>query len=169
MMVDSGLRLFYATIGWPGLPLSRKDADALVRDFKALLTTAQSRAELPAYWLEIIETEGGTHFNILFPASRAIVDGLRSSKIFSLRTPRGKPVLDIRWASAPLKLVNDYLSKEATPQAKRKFGRGIGRRRRGSHQLEGGGDRVRISKALKADCLDAGLIDDWHRSYGRRK
>ncbi len=167
-MLDGGHRLYYAVLGFPGLDFTRKDCEEFSRSLKNLLTTAQRRAGIPRHWVELIEVEGGAHFNIIFPANREIVESLRKSEKFALCTPFGKPILRIERAPTALNLVNVYLAKEATPQAKYALGAAIGKRRDGSHRLEGGGDRVRLSKALKADCSEAGRIEDWKRTYRDR-
>jgi hypothetical protein len=61
-----------------------------------------------------------------------------------------------------------YLAKFASPEAHFAFGRSF-RRARGSHRLEGGGDRVRLSRALERDLLDAGVIRPFCRTYAKRR
>src|ERR1700740_2329029 len=39
----------------------------------------------------------------------------------------------------------------------------------GSHKLEGGGDRVRLSRELERDAVDAGLVGEWQRTNAKRK
>jgi hypothetical protein len=65
-----------------------------------------------------------------------------------------------------LKSLRNYLLKEATPQAVYKTGV---RRNKGSHRLgEGGGDRVRLSKALKDRLLQEGLMLPYRRTNASR-
>jgi len=72
------------------------------------------------------------------------------------------PVLDVDGLS------KNYLVKERAPQAG--FGRtDLGGRIRGSHKIEGGGDRVRLSRELERDAIDAGLIQDWQHTNAKRK
>jgi hypothetical protein len=40
--------------------------------------------------------------------------------------------------------------------------------RKGSYKLPGGGDRVRLSRALKAELLGANLIEQWPKTNARR-
>ena len=39
----------------------------------------------------------------------------------------------------------------------------------GSHKLEGGGDRVRLSRELELDAIQAGLVETWQRTNAKRK
>jgi len=77
-------------------------------------------------------------------------------------------LIDVRPVTNSNGLVRKYLSKERTPQAG--YGREhlLGGRLRGSHRLEGGGDRVRLSRALERDAIEAGYVDAWQHSNARR-
>src|SRR5262249_44920632 len=68
----------------------------------------------------------------------------------------------------PNGLVRKYLAKERTPQAG--YGREhvLGGRIKETHHLDGGGDRVRLSRELERDAIDAGYIDLWRHSNARR-
>ena len=76
--------------------------------------------------------------------------------------------IDVRPVTDSNGLVRKYLSKERTPQA------GYGRehvldgRLKGSHRLEGGGDRVRLSRALERDAIEASYVATWQHSNARR-
>ncbi len=66
------------------------------------------------------------------------------------------------------RLIRRYFTKERTPQAG--YGREhvFGGRLRGSHRLDGGGDRVRLSRDLERDAISAGAVEDWQRTNARR-
>ena len=65
-------------------------------------------------------------------------------------------------------LSKNYLVKERASQAS--FGRtDLGGRIRGSHKIEGGGDRVRLSHELERDAIEAGLVQDWQHTNAKRK
>lgn len=63
--------------------------------------------------------------------------------------------------------VVSYLSKECTPQAWGASGFSV-RREQGSHKLPGGGDRVRLSRTLEAELIEAGRIEKYAKSYSKR-
>ena len=60
-----------------------------------------------------------------------------------------------------------YLAKERTPQAGYRR-RDLGGRISGSHLLPGGGDRVRLSRQLERDAIEAGLVDPWKHTNAKR-
>jgi hypothetical protein len=49
-------------------------------------------------------------------------------------------------------------------ELRRRAIRNLGGRIGGSHRLEGGGDRVRLSRQLERDAIEAGLVDPWKRT-----
>ena len=74
------------------------------------------------------------------------------------------PIIKVAPAPNPEK----YLSKERTPQAGYRRNHLLGDRLNGSHLLPGGGDRVRLSKALERDAIAAGYVQAWKHSNARR-
>jgi hypothetical protein len=44
----------------------------------------------------------------------------------------------------------------------------LGGRIKGSHRLEGGGDRVRLSCELERDAIEAGYVEPWRHTNARR-
>jgi len=44
----------------------------------------------------------------------------------------------------------------------------LGGRLRGSHRLDGGGDRVRLSRDLERDAISAGYVEPWQHTNARR-
>jgi hypothetical protein len=77
-------------------------------------------------------------------------------------------LIDVRRVTDPHGLFK-YLTKERTPQAGYRREHVLGGRINGSHRLEGGGDRVRLSDELKRDAIDAGYVRQWLRTNARRR
>jgi hypothetical protein len=121
----------------------------------------QTKYNLPAYSVTVLETRGGLHAHIAFIGTRDIAGRLQSSSAF-------EELIDVRPVTDSNGLVRKYLSKERTSQAG--YGREhlLGGRLRGAHRLEGGGDRVRLSRALERDAIEAGYVDAWQHSNARR-
>lgn len=136
----------------------RNLADRLKSDFGQM----QRRADGPRYSLEVLESTHALHSNIigLVPVGLTVgkvVDRLEASAVFGANV-NGQLVRN------PDGLVK-YLSKEATTQAHFAAGRSF-RRSPGSHPLgEGGGDRVRPSRDLYRDMIDAGATEPRKRTY----
>jgi len=74
-----------------------------------------------------------------------------------------EPVYDLEGLS------RKYLVKERTPQAGYGRERQLGGRISGSHKIEGGGDRVHLSRELERDAIEAGLVEPWQHSNAKRK
>jgi hypothetical protein len=106
--------------------------------------------------MKVFETSGGIHCHMVFIGCRKIMEQLERSK--------HGPIIKVAPAPNPEK----YLSKERTPQAGYRRNHLLGDRLNGSHLLPGGGDRVRLSKALEHDAIDAGYVEPWVHTNGRR-
>jgi hypothetical protein len=134
-------------------------ARSAIADVWKRITRLQTKFDLPAYSVAVFETRGGLHAHITFIGTLDIARGLQSSSVFAI---------DVRPVTDSNGLVRKYLSKERTPQAG--YGREylLGGRLKGSHRLEGGGDRVRLSRALERDAIEAGYVDAWQHSNARR-
>jgi len=132
-----------------------------IADVWKRITRLQTKYDLPAYSVAVLETRGGLHAHITFIGTRDIARRLQSSPVFTGQ-------IDVRPVTDPNGLARKYLSKERTPQAG--YGREymLGGRLKGSHRLEGGGDRVRLSRALERDAIEAGYVDAWQHSNARR-
>jgi hypothetical protein len=109
----------------------------------------------------VLETRGGLHAHIAFIGTRDIAGRLQSSSAFG-------ELIDVRPVTDSNGLVRKYLSKERTPQAG--YGREhlLGGRLKGSHRLVGGGDRVRLSRALERDAIEASYVGAWQHSNASR-
>src|SRR5262249_7682638 len=85
------------------------------------------------------EACGGLHCHVVFISCRKIAERLRRSKF--------DPIIKIARVTDPDGLVRRYLAKERTQVGYRRS-HVLGGRLKGSHQLPGGGDRVRLSLAI---------------------
>jgi hypothetical protein len=123
------------------------------------ITRLQTKYDLHS--VAVFETKGGLHAHITFIGTPEIATRLQSSSAFG-------ELVDFRPVTDSNGLVRKYLSRERTPQAG--YGREykLGGRLKGSHRLEGGGDRVRLSRALERDAIEAGYVDAWQHSNARR-
>jgi len=125
------------------------------------ITNLQRDNRLPPYRAMTLEARGGLHAHIAFVGNRNIADRLKGSAALGGAINVGKV-----YNSAGL--AQGYLAKERTPQAS--FRRPLlGGRIKGSHRLEGGRDRVRLSDPLKHDAIAAGYIQPWARDNAKRK
>jgi hypothetical protein len=132
-----------------------------IADVWKRITRLQTKYNLPAYSVAVLETRGGLHAHIAFIGTRDIAGRLQSSSAF-------EELIDVRPVTDSNGLVRKYLSKERTSQAGYDREHLLGGRLRGAHRLEGGGDRVRLSRALERDAIEAGYVDAWQHSNARR-
>jgi len=138
---------------------NKSAARTAVADIWKRITKLQTQYDLPAYSAVVFETRGGLHAHITFVGTREIARRLQSSSAFAV---------DVRPVTDSTGLVRKYICKERTPQAG--YGREhvLGGRLKGSHRLEGGGDRVRLSRALERDAIEDGYVDAWQHSNATR-
>ena len=112
-------------------------------------------------WVEVWETNPGPHCHLICAAppkkAHALRKSFRRSELFD--DVNVQPVTDMT------RLVNEYLGKEQTQQARFAFGKPI---RSGSYKLPGGGDRVRMATALEAELIRDGQITPWRKTNARR-
>jgi hypothetical protein len=118
----------------------------------------QSAHGFPAYSAWIFETRPLLHAHIVFIGNRDIAEALRRSRLCI--DTEIEPVTNIG-------RLKKYLAKERTPQAGHRR-RDLGGRISGSHRLPGGGDRVRLSRQLERDAIEAGLVQPWKRTNAKR-
>jgi len=152
--------LWWFTIGDGLQQLPTGEARAIVDAFLKMLATMQKQEGLPQYYVVVWHGSKGLHANIICLANRRILDALRKSARFG-------QYLYLEWIYDIHGLAG-YLSEEMTPQADFAFGRRLCRKP-GSHQLPGGGDRVRLSSALKTDAIEARYVTPWKRTNAKRK
>jgi hypothetical protein len=130
-----------------------------IADIQKRITRLQGNHEFYCYSALVFETRPKLHAHIVFVGNSEIAAALKRSTIC-----RG---CDVERVADPDGLSKNYLVKERTPQAG--YGRSdLGGRIRGAHPIEGGGDRVRLSRELERDATEAGLVQDWRRTNAKR-
>jgi hypothetical protein len=136
-------------------------ARSTISNIQKRITRLQIEHGLRPYNVTTFETRGGLHAHIVFLGNHEIAERLTSSTAFG-ESIQVDPVAD------PTRLTRKYLAKERTPQAG--YGRYhvLGGRLRGSHRLDGGGDRVRLSRDLERDAISAGYVGPWQHTNARR-
>jgi hypothetical protein len=134
--------------------------DAIADTWKRI-TRLQGNCGIRQYSAITFESRGGLHAHIMFLGTRDITKRLKQSARFG-------ELLDVRPVTDPDGLTRKYLAKERTPQAG--YGREyiLGGRIRGSHRLPGGGDRVRLSRELERDAIEAGYVEAWRHTNAKR-
>ena len=133
------------------------DVRKLIKRVRSDVVQLQGRCRQPKYWIEVLEGKQQVHSHIV--ACLPVAQAKRLKKYCYGAFLDITEVYDVKG-------LRNYLLKESTPQAA--HGKGI-RCNKGSQQLgKGGGDRVRMSKALKAKLDQAGLIQPYRRTYASR-
>jgi hypothetical protein len=126
--------------------------------YQKRITRVQAAYDLPQYSVWIFESRPELHAHIVFVGNRNVAAALRRSRLcIATKIER---VTDIGG-------LKKYLAKERTPQAGYRR-RDLGGRIRGSHRLPGGGDRVRLSRQLERDAIEAGLVQPWKHTNAKR-
>jgi hypothetical protein len=148
-----------ARLWW--VSLNKGSTREVISDVQKRITKLQKRANLPPYNATVFETLGGLHAHIVFIGNPALVQCLEKSAKFS-------NFIQIDQVYDPQGLARRYLAKERTPQAGYKRTHMLGGRIAGSHQLPGGGDRVRLSRELERDAIEAGYVDAWQHTNAKR-
>lgn len=148
-MDKQGLPLLWAVIGDEALDLKSGEARREFSRFQSQLGQAQKRAGFPQYSVQVLEVTGGLHANVVFIGDERLAKRLCRSFPGYMESGYGHgPGYSMQPAYDPMCLASRYLSKERTPQANYALGWNPQTRERGSHRMEGGGDRVRLSGAL---------------------
>ena len=125
------------------------------------ITRLQAERDFFKYSAWCFETRGGLHAHSIFIGNAAIIQTMKQSAF--------GPSIKIKRVYDLDGLVLKYLAKERTPQAGWGRERQLGGRIVGSHKLEGGGDRVHMSRELERDATEAGLVESWDHSNAKRK
>ena len=146
-------RLWWATV-------SKGSSRALIADVQKRTARLQNLHGLPPYNATAFETRGGLHAHLAFIGNRDIAERLGSASFGAL--------IEVAPISDAAGMTRGYLAKERTPQAGYRRQHMLGGRIRGSHQLDGGGDRVRLSRELERDAVDAGYVERWQHTNARR-
>ena len=144
-----------------GATTARATPRDVIADIWKRITRLQGNYGIRQYSVITFEKSGGIHAHITFLGTRHIAKRLKQSTRFG-------DLLDIRPVTDSNGLTRKYLAKERTPQAG--YGREhiLGGRIRGSHRLPGGGDRVRLSRELERDAIEAGYVEAWQHTNARR-
>ena len=139
----------------------KETARPVIADIQKRVTKLQGEHQLPRYSATVFETRGGPHAHIVFIGNGNIAKRLQNSTAFG-------SIIQVKPVTDPNGLTRKYLAKERTPQAG--YGREhvLGGRLKGSHQLAGGGDRVRLSRDLERDGIEAGYVQPWTHTNARR-
>jgi hypothetical protein len=143
------------------LHTNKGTARSTISNIQKRITRLQFEYGLRPYRVTTFETRGGLHAHIVFLGNREIIERLKKSTAFG-EFVRVDAVTD------PGRLARKYLAKERTPQAGYRRELLLGGRLRGSHRLDGGGDRVRLSRDLERDALSAGYVEPWQHTNARR-
>lgn len=124
------------------------------------ITRLQSEYGITPYSVATFEDGGGLHAHIIFIGTREIARRLQTSKLGA--------AVHIYLVTDHIRLVRGYLAKSRTPQAG--YGRTpmLGGRIKGSYRVQGGGDRVRLSRELERDAIEAGYVEPWQHTNARR-
>jgi hypothetical protein len=134
---------------------------SLIADIWKRITRLQEAFRLSGYSVTTFESRGGLHAHIVFIGTRAIANRLKASDQFG-------DLIDVRPVTDNNALTRKYLAKERTPQAGYKRSHLLGGRIGGSHHLPGGGDRVRLSRELERDAIEAGYVEPWRHTNAKR-
>lgn len=168
-MEKTGFPLHWAVVGDDALHMESGEARREFSRFQSQLVQAQKRAGFPQHWVQVLEVTGGLHSNVVFIGDERLAKRLCRSFSGYMESGYGHgPGYSMQPAYDPMYLASRYLSKERTPQANYALGWNPQTRERGSHRMEGGGDRVRLSAALKAGGIAAGAIEPWQATNARR-
>jgi hypothetical protein len=143
------------------LTTNRDAPRSFIADVWKRITRLQGTYQLRRYSVTTFESRGGLHAHIAFIGTRGIANRLIASKQFG-------DLIDIRPVTDNNALAHKYLAKERTPQAGYRRGHMLGGRIAGSHRLPGGGDRVRLSRELERDAIEAGNVEPWRHTNARR-
>ena len=138
----------------------RGSSRTVISSLQKHITKLQNQHRLPAYNAHMFEARGGLHAHIVFIGNADIANRLKASGKFD--------GIEVARVINPDGLAREYLAKERTSQAGYRREHLLGGRLRGSHRLEGGGDRVRLSRDLERDAIEAGYVDNWQHSNARR-
>ena len=125
------------------------------------MSLLQAKRDFYSYNVWIFETRPKLHAHFIFVGDSAIVARMKSGANGAII--KIKPVDDLDG------LILGYHAKERTPQAGYRRSHRLGGRIEGSHKIDGGGDRVRLSRELERDAIEAGLVEPWPHNNAKRK
>ena len=149
-----GIRLWWATT-------DKRSSRSTIADVQKRITKLQGKHRFLPYSVTVFETSPALHAHIVFIGNAEIAQHLKGSSAFGA-------IINVDPVPDPDGLVRKYLVKERTPQAGYHRGHRLGGRLKGSHRLEGGGDRVRLARDLERDALEAGAVECWQHTNAKR-
>ncbi len=141
-----------------GVP--EENAREVLDNLTRRIAIKQRQHSILQHWLAVWETLPCLHAHGIFTGGPKIVASIEASQLGEYF--HFTRVYDLEG------LVS-YMAKERTSTADWPNYPFRGKRKKGSHQLPGGGDRVVLSAALKRDAIAAGFVDPWQRTYARRQ
>ena len=153
--------IFIAVIGDAVKRLPSGEARAVFSAVTSHIVRLQTRAGLPAYWVAIDEVTGGLHRNLLFIGNVEIARKIVAAFEPYFLNGYGGRGHAVQRATDPLGFASYCSMKEATQQACVAFGRPV---KKGTYPIEGGGDRVHLSPALKRMGIQSGNVQPWLRT-----
>lgn len=158
--------IFAAVIGDEVKRLPSAEARAAFSKVTSHIVKLQTRQGLPTYWLAIDEMTGGLHRNLLFIGTVGIAKKIAAAFEPYFLNGYGGRGHAVQWADDPLGFTDYCVWKEATQQAHVAFGKTPVE---GTYPMEGGGDRVSLSPALKRASIQSGDVQPWLRTNNSAK
>jgi hypothetical protein len=152
-------RCQHGRLWWATTP--KGSTRSVIADVQKRITKLQVEYRLSPYNATTFETSGGLHAHIVFVGNADIARRLQGSSAFG-------ECIKVDLVTDPAGLARRYLAKERTPQAGYRREHMLGGRRKGSHRVPGGGDRVRLSRDLERDAISAGYVEPWRHSNAKR-
>jgi hypothetical protein len=124
------------------------------------ISRLQRDAGFYVYNMWIFETRPNLHAHFIFIGDTSVRQKLEQGAFGRLITIKSIYDLD--------GLLRKYHAKERTPQAGWGRERQLGGRIEGSHRIDGGGDRVHLSRELERDAIEAKQVQPWQHTNARR-
>lgn len=162
---DPAIDIFWAVVADDVKSLPNGEARAVFSQVKTRIVRFQERAGLPQTWLGIYETKGGLHMNLIFIGTVKIARSVACEFRQCFRSGYGKKRA-IQRSYEPFELVRYTALKEASPRTRRSFGESS---EKGTYPMEGGGDRVILSPALRDIATSRGHVRPWKRTNNSTK
>jgi len=159
-----GLKFIYLVLGDNLLEMTAQQAYATMRSFQNYLMKILSDKGFPKLWLNVVEVSGGVHANYFFIGDEALAKKLadKYNQFCKNGVGRGRAIQILNEESFESKI--RYVCKERSTQTNLMQLPGYPQRIRKSHLIEGGVDRVRLSKALKKEVLQRHPNLTWRKS-----
>jgi len=155
----------YLVLGDDIFQMSEKEAFAEMRKFQNHLMTTLKRYGLPPLWLNVLEVSGGLHANYFFLGNPKLAENLTVNFARFCRKGRAIQLLTEQEFDTKIR----YVFKERSTQTNLMLLNGYRRKRiKGSHRLEGQGDRVRLSKHLTKMVIINNPELAWKKSLYKR-